>query len=326
MTVSEATTVPFPVIDLSAWRAGDEASRDTVTAMVDQALRTSGFLLITGHGIDEQIVADARAASLEVFALPAETKTKYEQREGIGSPGWIPLGVEATGYSFGQPTPPDLKESWSVSPVTEPEYVISSHGLTPSRNAFPDEVPAFATAIERYLDGGRVLIGELFELLEHAAEVPPDTFLSQCRVPLHTLNVTWYPPIGEVEPAPEQYRIGPHCDFGTITILSRDESDPPLQVEMPDGEWVDVPHVPGAFVINVGDLLTHWSGGRWRSNPHRIMAPTGDARFEGRLSLVLFVETDIGAVLRPIDDPDGEPLDAVEHLREQLAAIDLEID
>lgn len=323
MTTSEATvTEPFPVIDLDRWRGGGTTERAEVAAAVDGALRTSGFLVVTGHGVDDEVLAEARAASLAVFALPAETKAKYTQSDGIGSPGWIPLGAEANGYSFGEPTPPDLKEAWSVSPVSEPSQIVSSRGIRPSSNAFPAEVPVFESAIRRYLDVGRLLVRQLFELLADAAEVDRDTFVAQCRQPLYTLNVTWYPPLGDAEAAPGQYRIGPHRDFGTITVLYRDDSDPPLQVELADGTWVDVPQVPGALVINVGDLLAHWSGGRWRSNPHRILAPTGDARRHGRLSLVLFVDTDIGAVLRPIDDPDGEPLDAVEHLRAQLAAID----
>lgn len=320
---TSAPSTAIPIIDLGRWRSGDESERTAVAAAVDQALQTSGFLVVTGHGISTSLIDDARRVALEAFALPESTKDRYRQREGIGSTGWIPLGAEANGYASGEETPPDLKEAWSTGPTGDAPLVMSSGGLVPSIDRFPSEVSEFRPVITRYLDENMELAAELFHLLAVAAGVPDDTFLRQCRAPLHTLNLTWYPAVDRPGgAAPGQYRIGPHSDFGTITILQREESDPPLQVQMPDGEWIDLPHVDGGFVINVGDLLAFWSGGRWRSNPHRILAPTGAAARESRLSLVLFIETDVGAELRPIDDPEAEPIDALEHLRQQLAAID----
>ncbi|MEM9748009.1 MAG: 2OG-Fe(II) oxygenase family protein, partial [Actinomycetota bacterium] len=189
-----------------------------------------------------------------------------------------------------------------------------------------DEVPEFEPAMRRYLEAGMRLSTELFELMACAAGVPADTFTRLCSDPLNNLNLTWYPPlvVGDetVEPEPDQFRIGPHSYFGTITVLHREPSDPPLQVQLPDGGWEDLPHVPDAFIVNTGDQLAYWSGGRWRSNPHRIPAPTGDAARVGRLSLVLFVETDVGAMLEPIGRPGDEPMDATEYLIDKLVAID----
>lgn len=322
MTATDTNpTTAFPVIDLARWRDGDPVEQRAVADLVDAALSTSGFLIVTGHGVADEVIEAARSATLEVFALPTDAKAPYRQADGIGAPGWIPVGAEANAYAFGETSPPDLKESWSVAPVGEDSIVVSSSGLIAGRNLFPAEVPGFEPAIEEYLDATLRLTRELFELLGSAVG-EPDAFVRQCSEPMHTLNLTWYPPLpADSEVAPGQWRIGPHCDFGTITVLHREESDPPLQVQLPEGEWLDLPHVPDAFVINVGDLLAHWSGGRWRSNPHRIPAPTGSAAREGRLSLVLFVETDEGAALTPLGT-DDEPLDAVEFLRDKLAAID----
>ena len=55
---------------------------------------------------------------------------------------------------------------------------------------------------------------------------------------------------------------GPHTDYGSLTILKPQENAGGLQVGK-DGAWVDVPDVPGCFVINIGDLMARWTNDRW---------------------------------------------------------------
>jgi isopenicillin N synthase-like dioxygenase len=60
-------------------------------------------------------------------------------------------------------------------------------------------------------------------------------------------------------------RAGAHTDYGALTILNAEE--PGLQVLRHDPEdrnrtqWYSVPLVPGAFVINLGDLMQRWTNG-----------------------------------------------------------------
>jgi isopenicillin N synthase-like dioxygenase len=78
----------IPTIDLAAWRAGDP----TVGPTVDDALQCAGFLLASGHGVDDTLRADVRAAARRFFALPTEVKQRYAVR--IGGRGWLAPGVE----------------------------------------------------------------------------------------------------------------------------------------------------------------------------------------------------------------------------------------
>lgn len=329
MTIAENTSIA-PLIDLDQWRSDDTDERQRTAEAVDAALRDVGFLIITNHGIPIEMIDSVRSACADVFALPADAKLQYRQSKGIGGPGWTPIGAEANSYASGEASPPDLKETWTVGPVAPGAVVPTSLGILPVNNVFPAEVPAFEPAVRRYLDAGVALSSELLELMAAAAGVPSDTFNLQCTPPLHNLNLTWYPPMIDgddvVEPEPGQFRIGPHSDFGTITVLHREASDPPLQVQLSNGTWADLPHVPDALIVNTGDQLAYWTGGRWRSNPHRIPAPTGEAAREGRLSLVLFLETAMGAMLQPIGRPDDEPMDAVQYLIDKLVAIDTAVD
>ena len=64
-------------------------------------------------------------------------------------------------------------------------------------------------------------------------------------------------------------RYGERTDYTCFTILNKDESnvsdldDGGLQVRLPNGNWYTVPSLPGAFVVNIGDLYKVWTNGRF---------------------------------------------------------------
>lgn len=74
--------------------------------------------------------------------------------------------------------------------------------------------------------------------------------------------------------------FGAHTDSGGLTILSIDS--PGLEVFLAEG-WTPVPVLEGAFVVNVGRLLSRWSNDRWLASVHRVRKP-----IDRRLSLATF--------------------------------------
>jgi isopenicillin N synthase-like dioxygenase len=89
-------------------------------------------------------------------------------------------------------------------------------------------------------------------------------------------------------------------------------------VQLPNGEWVYAPVVDGAFTINAGDMLAHWSGGRWRSAIHRMPTPT--APDDGLLSLVYFCDPDPDTLVVPLRG-NAPPVLAGDYLTAKIAAI-----
>ena len=225
-----------PVIDLTPWfgphaSGGDEAARAAVAAEVDAALQSVGFFLISGHGVPDDLRARVRAQARAFFALPAGTKQRYAVT--VGGRGWLPPGVEANGYAEGTQTPPDLKESFAVGadqPTGDPE--VDGYWFQP--NVYPAEVPGLEPAIVGYLARMRALADELLVLCAAALGLEPDFFTRYTGHATHTMNVNWYPPMAVAgTPEPGQFRIGPHTDFGTVTILDREPGRGGLQV------WTD---------------------------------------------------------------------------------------
>jgi isopenicillin N synthase-like dioxygenase len=71
--------------------------------------------------------------------------------------------------------------------------------------------------------------------------------------------------------------------------LRIDDAPGGLQVRNRSGEWLDVKRVPGAFIINIGDMMMRWTNDRWISTVHRVVnPPTKDSGSSRRLSIVYF--------------------------------------
>jgi isopenicillin N synthase-like dioxygenase len=313
----------IPSIDLRPWFAGTADGRRHVAEQVDHALRTAGFLLVTGHGIESTLRAEVRSLARLFFLLPDEVKARYAV--SVGGRGWIPPGAEANGYAEGTVTPADLKESFSFA-SDDPTGDSETDEVWFRPNVWPVEVPALRSALTEYLCRMRTLSDELMSICAVALGLPADHFAAYLRHPTFGFNLNWYPPLRRVgPPEPGQYRIGPHTDFGTVTVLDREPGLGGLQVFTAAGRWVDAPFDPDAFTINIGDLMARWTGDRWRSTRHRVLAPPADAPEEELLSLVYFYEADHDAMIESLPAPIGTtsypPVLWGDYLQAKLAAI-----
>jgi isopenicillin N synthase-like dioxygenase len=289
-------------VDLSRWRSGGTEA-DAVAAEVDEGLQRAGFILVIGHGVDPQLAASVRAASREFFAQPEGVKHRYSV--SVGGHGWIAPGAEANAYAEGTETPPDLKESYSLGAETasgDPE--VDRIWFAP--NVWPDEVPSLQRLVAEYTAEMRRVSDELLALFSYALRLPVNPWAMLADMPTWTMNINHYPPVSVVgEPEPGQFRIGPHTDFGTVTVLDREPGAGGLHVYSEAGGWADAPYDPAALTVNIGDLLEYWSGRRWPSGRHRVLPPQPHAPEEDLVSLIYFYEANHDAVVTPLEPPIG---------------------
>lgn len=170
------------------------------------------------------------------------------------------------------------------------------------------------------------LTNRLLTLLGEALGEEPDFFTRHMSHPTYGFNINWYPGTDVVgTPRPGQFRIGPHTDFGTVTVLDRQSGKGGLQVFTDAGGWADAPYDPDALTVNIGDLMARWTGDRWRSGRHRVLPPPADAPAEELMSLVYFGECTPGTLVEPVPAPVGrvayEPVDSHTYLRAKLDSI-----
>ena len=317
-------TEHVPVIDLGPWFTGSDADRAEVAAAVDDALTSVGFMLVTGHGVPQEVASELRERSREFFALSAAQKQAYAV--SIAGRGWLPPGVEANGYSEGTETPPDAKETFAVGADAKTGDAAADDYWFPA-NVWPQEVPGLEPVVTDYLARMRTLGDELLRICAAALGQPTDFFTRHTERSTFTLNLNWYPPLAHVgEVAEGQFRIGPHTDFGTVTILDREPGAGGLQVWTEDDGWQDAPWDPEALTINTGDLLALWSGGRWKSNRHRVLPPQQAHPDEDLVSLVYFYEADHDTRVQPLAPPVGRrddlaPVVSGDFIKQRLDAI-----
>lgn len=300
-TTDAAAADGVPIIDLTDALAGDAASRRRTAEALDAAARDSGFFAVTGHPVPQALIDDTIAQARAFFALPLEEKQRRTTDRSYR--GYQAMSATALAKTLGDESPPDLSESFNIGRYDEPidvgEHPDAQAMCHP--NLWPDDPPGLRPAFESYFAALDALSDELLRLLALGVDVADDTFVSRREYANSTMMLVNYYPAVDVAPAPGQLRRGAHTDYGTITLLYA-ESEPGLQIRR-DGAWVDVPAVPGGFIVNIGDLLSAWVGGRWTSTMHRVLVPEGRADRD-RVSIPFFVHPDFFTEV-PTSGPDG---------------------
>nr|KAG5711088.1 hypothetical protein BaRGS_004732 [Batillaria attramentaria] len=98
-----------------------------------------------------------------------------------------------------------------------------------------------------------------------------------------------------------------HSDYGSITLLFQDSTGG-LQILGKDGEYHDVPRVPDAVLLNIGDLMQRWTADKYPSTKHRVVvAQDALERRQDRQSIAFFVQPDNDALITCLDGSNKYP-------------------
>jgi isopenicillin N synthase-like dioxygenase len=268
-------------IDLRPFREGADAERRRVAEQFDHAARTSGFLSISGHGVDPELTAGMLDVTAAFFDLDPAEKMAHFVEDRAANRGYAPEGSEALAYSLGErDLPTDLFEAFncglelSDDEVADPYYAARRDTLF-APNVWPS--PRFRDTWLAYLAAVDRVANDVMAVAALALGMPADHFepyLDRGPTVMRANNYQRRPDAGP--PQRGQMRMGAHTDYGSITVLLADPV-PGLQICDDAGRWHDVVPSPGSFVVNVGDLLAEWSNDRWRSTLHRVVPPPADA-------------------------------------------------
>lgn len=277
----------IPVIDMSALRDGDGTSRRDLARQFGHTFERFGFATIVGHGVETAIAARAYDLANRFFDLPLDEKMRSALPDRVKNRGYVPAGVESVALTRGDDRPPDLVEALVFYALhMEPADLLPGTSAA-TGNLIPANPPELAAALRDYFVAVRDLSGDLMRLSALALDLPEDFFAPYIDKRKGVLRLAYYPEQTDA-PEPGQLRYGAHSDYGGFTILRQDSAPGGLQVEL-DGEWIDVLPHPGAFTINIGDLIARWTNDRWRSTLHRVVNPPRDGDIATRrLSLVFF--------------------------------------
>ena len=281
MTELKRHAPTIPVVDMGAANADSQ-----IAAAIAKACREDGFFYLTGHGIAPEKIAATFKAIKRFFGQPLEEKNQYHIRHSHPHQrGYVPIFEE----NLGDGEEADHKESFDLGvdlAADHPDVLAGKPFSAP--NVWPD-TPSFKDVIEDYhqemIDLGHLLV----RLTAIGLNLDEDYFDDAMREPVANLRLLHYP---ASKKASNIVGCGPHSDYGFMTVLAQ-EGVGGLEVEGENGTWIPVEPMPGALVVNLGDLLTRWTGGVYRARRHRV-ADTGE---QERYSIPFFLDPNVDAII-----------------------------
>jgi isopenicillin N synthase-like dioxygenase len=303
----------IPVIDVSSLFSGGGPERTRADEAIARAAAAPGFFLASNLPRSVPINRESRGELLRLFDLPEHEirplwRKKFDPSHLNVYRGWFPRQVGFLTSKEGIDLGPDVAYG--------PALVQSEDPLQEATPLPRDAaLPGWRQAVSRYylamVETSRALMHSIARSL-HLGE---DFFDAAFDHGLSTLRLIRYPPRLDLPEAAaadpgvwvmhegrRRYVNGaPHVDSGLLTLLAQHDIGG-LQARGRDGEWLDVPSLEGALVVNFGRVLERWSAGRIKATEHRV---TGSG--EARMSIPFFYEARADAEIRPLpaDPPDA---------------------
>jgi len=312
MVSSSSSSSRIPIVDFSGFHDFDEsssASRHLAAQKLHEAFSTVGFCVAINHGVSTIEEVELRRCALEGFFSNDQYSVSDRCRMANGSCDAAGTEYGKTPYTYKSEKGSHLLGDLHSSRSGDLVEALSLFDLE-SEASFPENLPSdLKRCILNYHRKLDLFGSETLTLC--AAEAlgldDPEYFRNRCRGawglrvahymecdnPYDSANSLTDQGLNAGTSTEPRLRYGAHVDSYGITLLSPDPVHwKGLQVQLPKQdltsadpaqqvEWVDVPYVPDCLILNVGALLSEWTGGLWKAVVHRVLWNPGR-----RLSLV----------------------------------------
>ncbi|CAI9770560.1 unnamed protein product [Fraxinus pennsylvanica] len=276
-------------IDLS--KLDQLAEYDQVAETIVRAAETLGFFQVVNHGVPVELLESLKEAAHKFFAQPPEKKAIYLKAVS-------PSPLIKYGTSF----VPEKEKALEWKDYISMTYTNDTEAL----EHWPNQCKEVAL---EYLKASTRMVRKLLEILLTNLGVTQDHgSIIEALTGQNMVNMNFYPAC----PNPElTVGVGRHSDLGTITVLLQDGiGGLYVKAEENKSEWIEIPPIPGAIVINVGDALQILSNGRYKSAEHRVRTTSA----QSRVSIPFFTTPKRSTKIGPL--PQLVKIDRVAHYKE----------
>ncbi|WP_434811758.1 isopenicillin N synthase family dioxygenase [Microbacterium sp. bgisy189] len=279
----------LPVLDLSLLDQGPDAAarfRDDLR----RATHDVGFFYLTGTGVSPELEARLHRTARAFFDLPEADKLEIENVKSPHFRGYTRVGGERTQGKV------DWREQIDIGPEREPvtDRAAPDYAVLVGPNLWPSAQPELRDVADEWVAHLSGVSRKLLRAWALALGAHESYFDEHFGDPQTLLKIVRYP--GKENPS---QGVGAHKDAGVLTLLWVEPGKGGLQVER-DGVWVDAPPVPGAFVVNIGELLEHATNGYLTATKHRVISPRHP---DDRISVPFFFNPSLEARFPLIDLP-----------------------
>ncbi|XP_022758381.1 1-aminocyclopropane-1-carboxylate oxidase homolog 1-like [Durio zibethinus] len=248
LNASSTSTVCFqvPVIDLEGFEG---SRRKEILTGILEASETWGFFQVVNHGVSLCIMDGMLEGVRRFHEQPKDVKMEWYSRDYKQ-----PVRYFCNGNLLVNKGAANWRDS----------IAFDFHDGQLDPHNFP---PICREAVSEYIKHMIKLRKTLSELLSEALGLHSDYLASIGCMETESLVCHYYPACPEPD-----LTLGAtkHSDPSFLTILLQNNIRG-LQV-LHQSNWVDVPSLPGAFVINIGDFIQLITNDKFRSVEHRVLA------------------------------------------------------
>lgn len=252
-------------LDYRAYALGGATAEKRFVEQFRQSAQKTGFMALANHTIPLQLIAHQRELAKKFFALADEVKRKYHRPDVGGQVGFTPLGVEKAQGAH----EPDVKEFWQ-------------NGDT-FGNIDVSEVPGFKEACDELFYEFNKLYRAMMQVVALSLGLPKEYF--DREIGNSIVRSIHYP--AQENPFQGDLDIIPggnygamcsweHTDINDLTLLLVTSKGLELFFEK---VWQQVLCEATTILVNIGDMLQHLTGGRYRSCVHRVRCERNIARY-----------------------------------------------
>ncbi|MBE7181317.1 MAG: hypothetical protein INR71_08935, partial [Terriglobus roseus] len=270
--------VPLPIIDISPYLDASQSTRRGETAAaLNAACVEHGFFYLTGLDIPSSTTECVLELARRFFLqCSPQEKSAIRRRDpgdgdGDGARGYQEIGENVTKGRRDWHEAIDFYAEHHHDAASGP---VPPYELLGGRNLWPSHPPELRGAFEDYLTDvkriGTAVVRAMGDALgfdedDSAEGEGPDVFVRATERSLWVLRMIGYPGLSEQSDSDdaEQFSCGEHTDYGCLTLLLADSTPDALQVQTKAGEWISADPLPGAFVVNIGDMIERWTNGLW---------------------------------------------------------------
>ncbi len=275
----------LPVLDLALLELPD-AEQSPYLAELRTTARDVGFFYLINHGINSQLLQNVQSITQAFFALPDEKKQQVSMIHSPHFRGYNRAGVEYTREQRDQREQFDIgaERAALALQVGDPAWKRLQ-----GPNLWPDALPQLRPVIHAWQQAMTGVALRLLRAFARSLSLPSDAFDALYGThPNEHIKLIRYP--GQAANTSQQ-GVGAHKDSGFLTFLLQDDQ-PGLQVEVTPDNWVDALPMPGAFVVNIGELLEIATNGYLRATVHRVVSPPAQ---QERVSIAFFLGAQLDA-------------------------------
>ncbi|KAK2662433.1 hypothetical protein Ddye_001007 [Dipteronia dyeriana] len=268
-------SLQIPVIDMSKLVDNDDYGE---LAKLHSACKEWGFFQLINHGVSEAVIEKMKIDIQEFFKLPLEVKMEYAQ---------LPNSIEGYGQAF--VVSEDQKLDWG-----DMLFLLSHPASIRNIKLWPTNPASFRSSLEEYswkLENVNIC---LLQLMAKNLGLESGYLASLFQDGIQGVRMNYYPPCAQ---ANKVMGLNRHSDATGLTLLVQVNQVEGLQINK-NGKWVPIRPVPGALIVNIGDIIEIMSNGEYKSIEHRaVVNPEKE-----RLSIAAFHSPNTTTMIGPSTD------------------------